>query len=59
MFAQITHIDDVLPHISYENGIVVAQRDGYTVIDYAFVTNETFSSSGRDSRMSHSHTTVR
>ncbi|MEP4197592.1 MAG: RNA ligase [Aliishimia sp.] len=43
MFVEIHTIDDVLPHISYEDGIAVSPRVGYTVIDYVFVNNNTFS----------------
>lgn len=43
MFVEIRTIDDVLPHISHDTGIVVSKRDSYTVIDYVFVTDDTFS----------------
>ena len=42
MFPHIETLDDVTPHISYDNGIVVSKRDGYTVVDYVFVNNDTF-----------------
>lgn len=32
----INHIDDVLPHLKDNPEFVVAQRPGYTVIDYQF-----------------------
>ena len=38
----IQTIDDVLPHIDTESGICVSKRPNYTVIDYVFVTKETF-----------------
>lgn len=43
MTPQITHLDDVTPHIEHNDGIIVARRDGYTVVDYTFVTDDTFS----------------
>lgn len=42
MSVRIETLDDVLPHISYDNGIVVSQRGEYTVVDYVFVTKKTF-----------------
>lgn len=38
----INHIDDVLPHIKDHPEFVVAQRSGYTVIDYQFAGPTTF-----------------
>jgi RNA ligase len=42
MFENIFTIDDVLPHISLTDGIFVAERDRYTVIDYSIITENTF-----------------
>ena len=42
MKVKIETIDDVLPFISNENGMVVAERDEYTVVNYAFVNDKTF-----------------
>ncbi len=42
MKVEIKNLDDVLPHISYDDGIVVSERAGYTVVDYVFVTPNTF-----------------
>ncbi len=42
MFVHIDHIDDVLPHISLADGFRVLQRDGYQVVDYAFVDKDMF-----------------
>ncbi len=42
MKVEIKTLDDVLPHISYDDGIVVSERNGYTVVDYVFVTPNTF-----------------
>lgn len=38
----ISHIDDVLPHLADHHEFVVAQRPGYTVIDYQFAGPTTF-----------------
>ena len=42
MKIEIQTLNDVLPHISYDDGIVVSERAGYTVVDYVFVTPNTF-----------------
>lgn len=39
---RIETIDDVLPHIADNPEFIVAKRDGYTVIDYQFVTATSF-----------------
>jgi RNA ligase len=39
-FPVIKHIDDVLPHI--DENFIVAQKDGYTVINYILPCNQTF-----------------
>jgi RNA ligase len=41
-FPHITHIDDVLPHISGREEFRVMEKDGYTVINYAVAFEETF-----------------
>lgn len=39
---RIEHIDDVLPHVSGRSDFVVAERPGYTVIDYVYAAADTF-----------------
>lgn len=41
-FPEIRTIDDVLPHIHGREEFVVAERDGYTVINYAVSMEDTF-----------------
>jgi RNA ligase len=41
-FPQITHIDDVLPHISGREEFLVMEKEGYTVIKYVVAFEETF-----------------
>ena len=41
-FPRIEHLDDVTPHISFEQGFVVSRRPDHTVIDYVFTLPETF-----------------
>ncbi len=41
-YPTIHHIDDVLPHIAGRSEFVVAERDGYTAIDYNFALADTF-----------------
>lgn len=41
-FPEIRTIDDVLPHIEGRNEFIVAEKDGYTVINYVVMTPETF-----------------
>lgn len=41
-FPQITHINDVLPHISGRDEFKVIEKKGYTVINYAVAFEETF-----------------
>ncbi len=38
----ISHINDVLPHIEGRKDFVVADKDGYSVIDYVFAGEDTF-----------------
>lgn len=38
----IEHIDDVLPHLAGHPEFIVAERDGYKVIDYQFTTATSF-----------------
>lgn len=38
----IRHIDDVLPHIEGRQDFIVAQKDGYTVIDYVYALPDSF-----------------
>lgn len=42
MFVKIEHINDVLPHISFDDGFAVRERQGFTVVDYAFTNDDTF-----------------
>lgn len=42
MPVRIETIEDVLPHISFEDGIVVSRRSDHTVVDYVFTTENTF-----------------
>ena len=44
MKIDIRTIDDVLPHIGEDNGIIVSRRPDHTVIDYVFTTDDTFNS---------------
>lgn len=41
-FPEIRTIDDVLPHIEGRDEFIVAQREGYTVINYAVSMEDTF-----------------
>ena len=42
MFERLETLQDVLPHISYENGISVSDRGDFTVVNYQFTTDGTF-----------------
>ena len=44
MRIDIETIEDVLPHLTDGNGIIVSEREEYTVIDYLFAMKETFDS---------------
>ena len=41
-FPHITHIDDVLPAIKDSPEFIVAQKDGYQVVNYVVATHDTF-----------------
>jgi RNA ligase len=41
-FAIISHIDDVLPYIKDAPEFIVAEKDGYTVINYVVAGHDTF-----------------
>jgi RNA ligase len=41
-FPEIRHISDVLPHVEGRDEFVVAEREGYTVINYAVAMADTF-----------------
>lgn len=41
-FPIIKHINDVLPHIENSPEFIVAQKDGYQVINYVVATHDTF-----------------
>lgn len=45
MFPKIRDIQDILPHIKDKKEFIVANKDGYTVIDYVFTKNDTFENS--------------
>ena len=47
-FPVIRHISDVLPHIEGRDEFVVAEREGYTVINYVVAMADTFNMSGFD-----------
>jgi RNA ligase len=42
----IRHIDDVLPHIEGRDEFIVAQREGYSVINYVVTMADTFDMTG-------------
>ena len=42
VFPTIRHIDDVLPHVQGRDEFVVAEKDGYTVINYVVAMSDTF-----------------
>ena len=41
-FPTIRHIDDVLPHIQGREEFIVAEREGYTVVNYVVAMADTF-----------------
>lgn len=41
-FPTIRHIDDVLPHVEDRKEFIVAEREGYTVINYVMMGTDTF-----------------
>ena len=41
-FPKLNHINDVLPHIEGRDEFIVAERDGYTVVNYVVASNHTF-----------------
>lgn len=41
-FPEIRHISDVLPHVEGRSEFVVAEREGYTVINYVVAMADTF-----------------
>ena len=45
-FPEIRHISDVLPHIVGRDEFVVAEREGYTVINYVVAMADTFDMTG-------------
>lgn len=47
-FPIIRHINDVLPHIEGRDEFVVAEREGYTVINYVVAMADTFDMTGFD-----------
>ncbi len=47
-FPEIRHISDVLPHVEGRDEFVVAEREGYTVINYVVAMADTFDMTGPD-----------
>ena len=47
-FPVIRHISDVLPHIEGREEFIVAEREGYTVINYVVAMADTFNMTGAD-----------
>ena len=47
-FPVIRTIDDVLPHVEGRDEFVVAEKDGYTVINYVVAMSDTFHMEDRD-----------
>ena len=47
-FPKIRHIDDVLPHIEGREEFIVAEREGYSVINYVVAMADTFNMTGVD-----------
>ena len=45
-FPEIRHIKDVLPHIEGREEFVIAEREGYTVINYVVAMADTFDMTG-------------
>ncbi len=41
-FPMIRHISDVLPHIEGREEFIVAEREGYTVVNYVVAMADTF-----------------
>ena len=47
-FPEIRTISDVLPHIDGREEFIVAEREGYTVVNYVVAKNDTFDMTGPD-----------
>jgi RNA ligase len=47
-FPEIRNINDVLPHVEGRDEFVVAEREGYTVINYMVAMADTFDMTGSD-----------
>ncbi len=47
-FPLIRHISDVLPHVEGRDEFVVAEREGYTVVNYVVAMADTFDMTGPD-----------
>ncbi len=47
-FPIIRHISDVLPHVEGREEFVVAEREGYTVVNYVVAMADTFDMTGAD-----------
>ena len=47
-FPVIRHISDILPHIEGRDEFIVAEREGYTVINYVVAMADTFNMTGPD-----------
>jgi RNA ligase len=48
VFPEIRHISDVLPHIEGRPEFIVAEREGYTIINYVVAMTDTFGMTGPD-----------
>ena len=47
-FPEICYINDVLPHVEGRDEFVVAEREGYTVVNYVVSMSDTFEMTGPD-----------
>jgi RNA ligase len=47
-FPEIRHLDDVLPHIEGRDEFIVAEREGYSVVNYVVAMADTFNMTGPD-----------
>lgn len=47
-FPEIRHLDDVLPHIEGRDEFIVAEREGYKVVNYVVAMADTFDMTGPD-----------
>jgi RNA ligase len=45
-FPEIRHLNDVLPHIEGRDEFIVAEREGYSVVNYVVAMADTFNMTG-------------